>query len=404
MPPNNLQPPLALPTPRASVGNSHDDDIHDDIVVAVVGGGESGAGVGWEKALADRPPVSDLSSTTAQTVPCDEMDGIPPAAAGSASASAAASAAAAASPSAASRAGRLPGRRTPGGWARHHLDDSVSLKMRKNNHVLDDEEHSSTPNLTGHLRPREAVFHERDSVHHALHAERHRYGLVPPRPAAAVVEEESDSDDEDGEHGSGRRGKRPQELSVAVAGAVEVEVKVEATPLLGRGPISPPPVRSCLKEAAGADGGEGGISKKKKRVEFDSIILRNYSIIIGDNPSVSYGPPLSLSWDYVEYAPVDVDDYERNRGERRNLRQMVLNYYNRRNLLRLHGNYSDEELRAAWKDVKKVRRQRYITQNYMSSFPLRHTEEALQSAVRKVKRVTGAREGREGGEGLEHVQ
>ena len=216
MPPNNLQPPLAPPTPRASVGNIHNDDIHDDIVVAVVGGGESGAGVGWEKALADRPPVSDLSSTTAQTVPCDEMDGIPPAAAGSASAAASASA------SAAARAGRLPGRRTPGGWARHHLDDSVSLKMRKNNHVLDDEEHSSTPNLTGHLRPREAVFHERDSVHHALHAERHRYGLVPPRPAAAVVEEESDSDDEDGEHGSGRRGQRPQELSVAVA--VEVEV------------------------------------------------------------------------------------------------------------------------------------------------------------------------------------
>ena len=148
----------------------------------------------------------------------------------------------------------------------------------------------------------------------------------------------------------------------------------------------------------------GGISKKKKRVEFDSIILRNYSIIVGDNPSVSYGPPLSLSWDYVEYAPVDVDDYERNRGDRRNVRQMVLNYYNRRNLLRLHGNYSDEELRAAWKDVKKVRRQRYITQTYMSSFPLRHTEEALQSAVRKVKRVTGAREGREGREALEHVQ
>ena len=123
-----------------------------------------------------------------------------------------------------------------------------------------------------------------------------------------------------------------------------------------------------------------------------------------DCPSLIATRSLSLSWDYVEYAPVDVDDYERNRGDRRNLRQMVLNYYNRRNLLRLHGNYSDEELRAAWKDVKKVRRQRYITQTYMSSFPLRHTEEALQSAVRKVKRVTGAREGREGREALEHVQ
>ena len=106
-----------------------------------------------------------------------------------------------------------------------------------------------------------------------------------------------------------------------------------------------------------------------------------------DHPNVSYGPPITLSWDYLEYDPLDIDEYEIHHPRRRNLRQMGLNYYQRRNLLLLHTDYTEEELRLAWKSVKKAKQQRYITRTYTSAFPVRIVEDACQSAVRKVKRT-----------------
>lgn len=66
---------------------------------------------------------------------------------------------------------------------------------------------------------------------------------------------------------------------------------------------------------------------------------------------------------------------------------MGLNYYERRNLLLLQTDYTEEELRLAWKSVKKAKQQRYITRNYTSAFPVRMVEDACQSAMRKVKRT-----------------
>lgn len=106
-----------------------------------------------------------------------------------------------------------------------------------------------------------------------------------------------------------------------------------------------------------------------------------------DHPNVSYGPPITLSWDYLEYDPLDIDEYEIHHPKRRNLRQMGLNYYQRRNLLLLQTDYTEEELRLAWKSVKKAKQQRYITRTYTSAFPVRIVEDACQSAVRKVKRT-----------------
>jgi len=105
-----------------------------------------------------------------------------------------------------------------------------------------------------------------------------------------------------------------------------------------------------------------------------------------DHPNVSYGPPITLSWDYLEYDPLDIDEYEIHHPKRRNLRQMGLNYYQRRNILLVQTDYTEEELRLAWKSVKKAKQQRYITRNYTSALPVRLVEDACQSAVRKVKR------------------
>lgn len=71
----------------------------------------------------------------------------------------------------------------------------------------------------------------------------------------------------------------------------------------------------------------GRNSNSNNSVSFDSICIRFYAQMVGDNPSVTYGPPISLDWDYEEMEAIAVDEYERNRPKRRNVRQMVLSHY-----------------------------------------------------------------------------
>ena len=126
--------------------------------------------------------------------------------------------------------------------------------------------------------------------------------------------------------------------------------------------------------------------RRQSSVVFHEVVIRNYDQTIGDNPSVSYGPPISLDWAFEENEPILLDDYENNRGPRRNTRQMILNYYNRRNLLMWRCGATEEELKQAEKDVNKIKNSRSLTKALL---PAQKLEEALQSFGRKTKRLTG---------------
>jgi hypothetical protein len=62
-------------------------------------------------------------------------------------------------------------------------------------------------------------------------------------------------------------------------------------------------------------------------VAFSSVVIREYDQTIGDNPSVSYGPPISLDWEYTQLQTVTLEHYEAHRPPRRSMRQMCMNYY-----------------------------------------------------------------------------
>lgn len=47
--------------------------------------------------------------------------------------------------------------------------------------------------------------------------------------------------------------------------------------------------------------------KPKRKVHFGSVLIRDYNVTLGDHPSCSYGPPLTIDWDYQEYKPIDVN-------------------------------------------------------------------------------------------------
>ena len=119
-------------------------------------------------------------------------------------------------------------------------------------------------------------------------------------------------------------------------------------------------------------------------VSFAEVRIRSYDQTVGDNPSVSYGPPITLDWSYEEMEPISIDSYEDARGKRRTLREMILSYYHRRNVLSWQYGISDEELKLAKKQANKVKFERSVTQVFL---PAMVFENALQSAGRKAKRL-----------------
>lgn len=48
-------------------------------------------------------------------------------------------------------------------------------------------------------------------------------------------------------------------------------------------------------------------------VSFADVEVRSYPIILGDNPAVSAGPPLTIDWDPSDLVACSVDEYEKDR-------------------------------------------------------------------------------------------
>ena len=65
---------------------------------------------------------------------------------------------------------------------------------------------------------------------------------------------------------------------------------------------------------------------KPKKVQFGHIEFREYELELGDHPSVTVGPPISLSWSYnkEKCKAYNIDYFEQNRGPRRSTSQMVI--------------------------------------------------------------------------------
>jgi len=124
--------------------------------------------------------------------------------------------------------------------------------------------------------------------------------------------------------------------------------------------------------------------QRKRKVRFGTVLVRDYSIILGDHPCVSYGPPLTIDWDYHEYDPRGVDEFEfENAHSRRSRRKMMLNCYQRKNLL---AGYTELELEAVKNEIKRAKSRRNTTK-WLALAPFRTVEAALESTCRKCKRM-----------------
>lgn len=76
----------------------------------------------------------------------------------------------------------------------------------------------------------------------------------------------------------------------------------------------------------------------RKKVTFDAIEIREHDMVLGDNPSCSRGPPVSMKWEHKAEFRMSLDEFEVGReGQRRNHQQLVLPRMDREKMLRENG-------------------------------------------------------------------
>ena len=92
---------------------------------------------------------------------------------------------------------------------------------------------------------------------------------------------------------------------------------------------------------------------------------------------------MQLDWDYEENLALAIDEYEDNRPPRRSMRQMVLSYYVRKNMLMFYYGVSEEELKASKRRINREKLCRSVTASSVLLMPM---EAVLESVARKAKR------------------
>ena len=151
--------------------------------------------------------------------------------------------------------------------------------------------------------------------------------------------------------------------------------------------------KMILNEAASSDA-DAPQDRLQLKVRFGSVLRRDYDIILGDNPSCLSGVPLTISWDYTEYEPLDVDEYEFSRPPRRSMLEMQLNYCQRVSLLKDAG-FTMVAINHNLKKVNREKRNRSLTSFVATNYPLMEDVEAvMERAYRKFKRLFKKDKGR----------
>ena len=104
-------------------------------------------------------------------------------------------------------------------------------------------------------------------------------------------------------------------------------------------------------------------STTTKSVQFENVEIREYSITIGDNPSVSEGPPISLGWYYDERDTIELplEEYEQHRAcHRREKYELRIPSYVRLAMLR-ERSISTKEILSNQRECEDIKKQRYET-------------------------------------------
>jgi len=127
------------------------------------------------------------------------------------------------------------------------------------------------------------------------------------------------------------------------------------------------------------DGDGSSCRKRNSRVMFSSVEIREYSRIMGDNPSCSSGAPISLDWDHNHSFSLELDVYE-GKKSRRSFDELRIPRKTRHDILLDECGYSMSTIIKVALEVKVARDQRAKTAQEAKR--LLKTKDAISSFTR----------------------
>lgn len=126
--------------------------------------------------------------------------------------------------------------------------------------------------------------------------------------------------------------------------------------------------------------------KKVPSVQFDSVSIREYKTEIGDNPAVTEGPAVSLGWVYHETSSLSVEEYEKERANKRRARgsftEMTLSPAERTRRLRESGVWS-RDIENSMREIEKAKKKRTRTLKRLKHSALEERFEGTKKATKK---------------------
>jgi len=99
-------------------------------------------------------------------------------------------------------------------------------------------------------------------------------------------------------------------------------------------------------------------------VRFDKVQIRDYPVILGDNPATTEGPPLTIDWVYDIADEFSVDEYETTRPPRRGTVEMNIPHDMRIDMLKRCG-FTSKEILQRIKEVSDARNARLVTKQML---------------------------------------
>jgi hypothetical protein len=130
---------------------------------------------------------------------------------------------------------------------------------------------------------------------------------------------------------------------------------------------------------------DSSFSDGDRRVSFGVIQVREYERLVGDHPDTRIGVPLTIGWGFIEHDKTPIDKYESERSSKGNLRMSSIT---RKNILHNVFGVPEDELRAAEKEVQKIKksRERSKKQSNLSA----KSESALKVLGKRAKNFLSA--------------
>eukprot|EP00816_Leptocylindrus_hargravesii_P008252 CAMPEP_0196808288 /NCGR_PEP_ID=MMETSP1362-20130617/8279_1 /TAXON_ID=163516 /ORGANISM="Leptocylindrus danicus, Strain CCMP1856" /LENGTH=645 /DNA_ID=CAMNT_0042182573 /DNA_START=74 /DNA_END=2011 /DNA_ORIENTATION=+ len=123
----------------------------------------------------------------------------------------------------------------------------------------------------------------------------------------------------------------------------------------------------------------------KRNVSFSSTSIREYPVTLGDHPSCSHGPPLSLGWEYFEDEhTLPLDQYEKTRqgSRKKHWYELLLSGSDRKNILVDVVGADANEIEEAIEGVQRVQMERRATDMFSEFSAI---EEFLEGVGRAFK-------------------